>query len=144
MMKKFGLTDPDDLPDCWVVNVYNDDKKYIDWHSDNHPLFDAAENKADIWSISLGADGLFGVKLTRGTKLWDDMWSEATGRQREGFLALRNGDFVLMGDSFVGATSSADPPLSRILLCIRLLTFVVSVDVYPTDEGAFTPIRLRR
>ena len=89
MMKKFQVTDPVDLPDCWVFNVYSDADKYIDWRSDSRALFDAVEGKAGIWSISLGADGLFGVKLKPITTLWNDLWSEGKKRITQGFIALR-------------------------------------------------------
>ena len=111
LMEKFNMRDPNDLPDCWVFNVYNDDKKYIAWHNDQHELFDAVENPADIWSISFGADGLFGVKMTQSTPLHSSLWKLSTQRLQEGYLPLRNGDFVLMGGSCVGATSSAGPPV---------------------------------
>jgi len=56
----FGLTS-DQIPDCWVINWYNSDEKFIDWHADDDDLFGALDGPAEILSISLGADGMFSV-----------------------------------------------------------------------------------
>ena len=59
--KKFGLTTKQ-IPDCWVINVYYSEHKFIAWHSDDDHLFGALDGPAEILSISLGADGVFCVK----------------------------------------------------------------------------------
>ena len=59
----FGLTN-DQTPDCWVINAFYTEDKYIDWHADDDPLFGAMDGKAEILSISLGADAVFCIKPT--------------------------------------------------------------------------------
>ena len=59
--KKFGLTTKQ-IPDCWVINVYYSEHKFIAWHSDDDHLFGALDGPAEILSISLGAEGVFCVK----------------------------------------------------------------------------------
>ena len=59
----FGLTN-DQTPDCWVINAYYTEDKFIDWHADDAPLFGAMDGKAEILSISLGADAVFCIKPT--------------------------------------------------------------------------------
>ena len=59
----FRLTN-DQTPDCWVINAYYTEDKYIDWHADDDRLFGAMDGKAEILSISLGADAVFGIKPT--------------------------------------------------------------------------------
>ena len=58
-----GLTQ-EETPDCWVINGYYTEDKYIDWHSDDDRLFGAMDGEAEILSISLGADAVFGIKPT--------------------------------------------------------------------------------
>ena len=58
-----GLT-KEETPDCWVINGYYTEDKYIDWHSDDDRLFGAMDGEAEILSISLGADAVFGIKPT--------------------------------------------------------------------------------
>ena len=58
-----GLTQ-EETPDCWVINGYYTEDKYIDWHSDDDRLFGAMDGKAEILSISLGADAVFCIKPT--------------------------------------------------------------------------------
>ena len=62
LMLAFGFEDLAELPDCWVLNAYEEPSKHIDWHADDDALFDAVENQAVIVSISLGADGLFAYR----------------------------------------------------------------------------------
>ena len=50
------------VPDCWVVNSYAEPGKFIDWHSDDAPLFDAVDKQSAIVSLSFGADGLFAFR----------------------------------------------------------------------------------
>ena len=59
----FRLTH-DQTPDCWVINAYYTEDKYIDWHADDDRLFGAMDGEAEILSISLGADVVFGIKPT--------------------------------------------------------------------------------
>ena len=59
----FGLT-KDQIPDCWIINGYYTDDKYIDWHADDDHLFGAMDGNAEILSISLGADTVFCIKPT--------------------------------------------------------------------------------
>ena len=59
----FRLTN-DQTPDCWVINAYYTEDKYIDWHADDDRLFGAMDGEAEILSISLGADAVFGIKPT--------------------------------------------------------------------------------
>ena len=59
----FGLT-KEETPDCWVINGYYTEDKYIDWHSDDDRLFGAMDGEAEILSISLGADAVFCIKPT--------------------------------------------------------------------------------
>ena len=61
--QSFGLTN-DQTPDCWVINAYYTEDKFIDWHADDAPLFGAMDGKAEILSISLGADAVFCIKPT--------------------------------------------------------------------------------
>ena len=61
--RKFGLTKAQ-TPDCWVINGYYTEDKYIDWHADDDHLFGAMDGQAEILSISLGADAVFGIKPT--------------------------------------------------------------------------------
>ena len=58
-----GLT-PEETPDCWVINGYYTEDKYIDWHADDDRLFGAMDGEAEILSISLGADAVFCIKPT--------------------------------------------------------------------------------
>ena len=58
-----GLT-KEETPDCWVINGYYTEDKYIDWHSDDDRLFGAMDGEAEILSISLGADAVFCIKPT--------------------------------------------------------------------------------
>ena len=60
---QFGLTN-EQLPDCWIINGYYTDDKYIDWHADDDHLFGAMHGNAEILSISLGADTVFCIKPT--------------------------------------------------------------------------------
>ena len=50
----FGLTN-DQTPDCWIINGYYTEDKFINWHADDDHLFGAMDGKAEILSISLGA-----------------------------------------------------------------------------------------
>ena len=59
----FGLTN-DQTPDCWIINGYYTEDKFIDWHADDDHLFGAMDGKAEILSISLGADAVFCIKPT--------------------------------------------------------------------------------
>ena len=59
----FGLTN-DQIPDCWIINGYYTEDKFIDWHADDDHLFGAMDGKAEILSISLGADAVFCIKPT--------------------------------------------------------------------------------
>ena len=59
----FGLTN-DQIPDCWIINGYYTEDKYIDWHADDDHLFGAMDGNAEILSISLGADTVFCIKPT--------------------------------------------------------------------------------
>ena len=59
----FGLTN-DQVPDCWIINGYYTDDKFIDWHADDDDLFGAMDGNAEILSISLGADTVFCIKPT--------------------------------------------------------------------------------
>ena len=59
----FRLTN-DQTPDCWVINAYYTEDKYIDWHADDDHLFGAMDGNAEILSISLGADTVFCIKPT--------------------------------------------------------------------------------
>ena len=61
--QSFGLTN-DQTPDCWVINAYYTEDKFIDWHADDDRLFGAMDGKAEILSISLGADTVFCIKPT--------------------------------------------------------------------------------
>ena len=61
--QSFGLTN-DQTPDCWVINAYYTEDKFIDWHADDDRLFGAMDVKAEILSISLGADAVFCIKPT--------------------------------------------------------------------------------
>ena len=56
----FGLP-AEAVPDCWVINAYADDN-YIDWHTDEDPMFGALDGETEIISISLGPDGVFCVR----------------------------------------------------------------------------------
>ena len=47
-MNNFGFEDVSSVPDCWVVNVYEEDSKYIPWHADDDDIFDAVMHPADI------------------------------------------------------------------------------------------------
>ena len=67
---QFGLTN-EQLPDCWIINGYYTDDKYIDWHADDDRLFGAMEGNAEILSISLGADTVFCIKPTAHSKTAD-------------------------------------------------------------------------
>ena len=49
-----GRTDLRLVPDCWVLNIYDDPSKYIPWHADDARLFDAVEGEADILPFSFG------------------------------------------------------------------------------------------
>ena len=59
----FRLTH-DQTPDCWVINAYYTEDKFIDWHADDDHLFGAMDGKAEILSVSLGADAVFCIKPT--------------------------------------------------------------------------------
>ena len=61
--RSFGLT-KDQTPDCWIINGYFTEDKYINWHADDDHLFGAMDGKAEILSISLGADAVFCIKPT--------------------------------------------------------------------------------
>ena len=61
--KQFGLS-AKQTPDCWVINAYYTEDKFIDWHADDAHLFGAMDGKAEILSISLGADAVFCIKPT--------------------------------------------------------------------------------
>ena len=62
----FRLTH-DQTPDCWVINAYYSEDKFIDWHADDDHLFGAMDGKAEILSVSLGADAVFCIKPTAGS-----------------------------------------------------------------------------
>ena len=64
--RKFGLTWAQ-TPDCWVINGYYTEDKYINWHADDDHLFGAMDGKAEILSISFGADAVFCIKPTAGS-----------------------------------------------------------------------------
>ena len=63
----FGLTN-DQIPDCWIINGYYTEDKYINWHADDDHLFGAMDGNAEILSISLGADTVFCIKPTVDSK----------------------------------------------------------------------------
>ena len=63
----FGLTN-DQIPDCWIINGYYTQDKYINWHADDDHLFGAMDGNAEILSISLGADTVFCIKPTVDSK----------------------------------------------------------------------------
>ena len=63
----FGLTN-DQIPDCWIINGYYTEDKYINWHADDDHLFGAMDGNAEILSISLGADTVFCIKPTVESK----------------------------------------------------------------------------
>ena len=64
--RKFQVTS-DQIPDSWVINLYNTEEQFIGWHSDDDHLFGALDGPAEILSISLGADGVFCVKPKAGS-----------------------------------------------------------------------------
>ena len=66
-MNKFGFEDVSSVPDCWVVNVYEEDTKYIPWHADDDDIFDAVKKPANIVSLSFGADALFAFRCKTQT-----------------------------------------------------------------------------
>jgi len=57
MQSELGLQRAN-IPDCLVINVY-EANQYIQWHTDDDPLFDTQNREVEILSISLGADGVF-------------------------------------------------------------------------------------
>ena len=66
-LQLFGLTN-DQIPDCWIINGYYTQDKYINWHADDDHLFGAMHGNAEILSISLGADTVFCIKPTVDSK----------------------------------------------------------------------------
>ena len=68
------------VPDLWVVNAYEDENRFIDWHSDDDRLFDAVENEAAIVSLSFGNDGLFAFRVKAKSALAREVLHVHEGR----------------------------------------------------------------
>ncbi|CAK0818189.1 unnamed protein product [Prorocentrum cordatum] len=54
-----GITD---IPNCCNVNLYEDGKQTVGWHSDDEPLFDSLTQDTLIISLSLGAQRTFLIR----------------------------------------------------------------------------------
>ena len=92
-----------DIPQCWVINFYTAEK-FIPWHTDEDPLFNALEQETEIVSFSLGPDGVFCIQPRQKHAL---AYTLGVGGKRQGTkieewdlrhsVKLWDGDLLLMG-----------------------------------------------
>ena len=97
----FNLSGPS-IPSMWVVNAYTAEK-YIDWHTDEAPLFGALDAETEIVSLSLGPDGVFCIQPRTGQSFAAELGlagkkltDKIAERGLRHAVKLSEGDFLLM------------------------------------------------
>ena len=54
------------LPNSCNINLYENGNNYVQWHSDDEPLFNGLAENCTIISLSLGASRTFQIKMKKG------------------------------------------------------------------------------
>ena len=68
-IERMGLQDDHDVPGCLVINVYEEESHYIEWHSDESDRWGAIDMDANIFIWNLGAHGFFHLTVRARSEL---------------------------------------------------------------------------
>jgi hypothetical protein len=68
-IERMDLQDDHDVPGCLVINVYEEESHYIEWHSDESDRWGAIDMDANIFTWNLGAHGFFQLTVRARSEL---------------------------------------------------------------------------